>query len=67
MADKPEAFLHAEIPASAAVVDFTAVVAVRTVAAVAVIASPLNNQNFVSFPVDREIQKWIKAICGERS
>ena len=71
MADKPEAFQHAEIRASAAVADFTAaavvVVAVRTVAAVAVIANPLNNQNFVRFPVDREIQKWRKAICGERS
>jgi len=66
-ADKPEASLHVEIPASAAGVDFTAVVAVRTVAAVAVIANTLNHQNFVRFPVDREIQKWRKVICGERS
>ena len=29
-------------------VDFTAVVAVHTAAAVAVIANPVNNQNFVS-------------------
>jgi hypothetical protein len=43
MADKPEAFPPAEIPASAAVVDFTAVVR-PTAAAVAVAATIIKSQ-----------------------
>ena len=48
MADKPEAFLHAETPASAAVADFTAAEHLTVGAAIV-------NQSFVMFQVDFEI------------
>src|SRR6266852_4401215 len=60
MADKPEAFLHAETPASAAVVDFTAAEHLTVGAAIV-------NQSFVMLQVDFEIQKRRRAICGERN
>ena len=79
MAAKPEAIRPAEMPVSIAEAARPAAhlagagAAARHMAAVvahpmaAVAAAILTNCSVIQFPADPEIQKWRKALCGERS
>jgi hypothetical protein len=62
MADRPEAFRHAEAPASVPE-QRVAAVAEQRMAAVA----GVGNQGFGYVPGSLKIWKWREAICCERS